>query len=135
MNNVPPLDDRVFTLDALGRVELRANECTRCGARFHPPRSYCGRCSSPELRPVHLEPVGRLESYTVIAQTPPGSLIQAPYVLADILLDGGIRMRCVSPQAEGIRLGARVRLGTIALDPDGETRAGLVFYPVQEDGE
>ena len=126
MPTAEPLDANVFTVET-DALCIKATECAACGARFHPPRQYCARCTSREMRDRVADPLGAIETFTIVHQRPPGALLEAPYTLADIQLRSGERFPCVSLEIEGMMIGAPVRLRVAALDTDAGPRAGLVF--------
>ena len=69
---------------------LRANKCAKCALTFFPPRKYCAHCTEPVTEEVLLEPRGKVVSYTFIQRKAPLSIIEAPYVLAEIDVGEGI---------------------------------------------
>ena len=79
------------------------------------------------MRAQVADPVGKIETFTIVHQRPPGSLMEPPYTLADIQLRSGERFSCVSLETDGMTIGASVRLRVAAFDTDSGPRAGLVF--------
>ncbi len=131
MPTAEPIDANVFTFEA-NELCIKASECAACGARFHPPRQYCARCASREMRTRVADPAGTIETFTIVHQRPPGSLLEPPYTLADVRLRSGERFACVSLDSDGMTIGAPVRLRVAAFDTDAGPRAGLVFDLVPE---
>ena len=76
---------------ACERNELIVPRCDSCGSFFWYPTALCGVCHAADW---HWEPVvgrGRIYSFTVVHR-PLSSEIPAPYVIATVELDEGIRM-------------------------------------------
>lgn len=83
--------------------------CRNCSALDPGPRSLCPSCHCAELVRVSVPGTGRLVSWTTIRRAPSAFRDQAPYHVAVIDLDAGVRMtaRLLSPAANA-RLGGRV---------------------------
>ena len=126
MADAEPIDANVFTV-VTDELCIKASECAACGARFHPPRQYCARCASHEMRDRIADPIGKIETFTIVHQRPPGALVEPPYTLADIHLRSGERFSCVSLEIAEMTIGAAVRLRVAAFDTEAGPRAGLVF--------
>jgi len=75
-------------LEELKEGRLTAAYCPRCNKLFLPPKMYCPYCFGEvkELRPI--EPVGVVESYTVIERDFNGELLKEKRVLAFIKFPG-----------------------------------------------
>ena len=70
---------------------------------------------------------GTIESFTVVHQKIAQSLIDPPYTLAEVRLNDGYRIRCISTDELDISIGSQVRLTTRQLETDSGSRLGLVF--------
>ncbi len=127
MTSARPLDEALFSTSSADGLRIHGSVCAACGARFHPPRAFCAACSSTEMAEVRAAPVGYVESFTVVHQPLADALIEPPYTLAEVRLDGGLRFRCVSLQLEGIAIGSRIRLETLEFETEEGPRLGLVF--------
>ena len=85
---VVPLRDGLFRIPT-GPGEksaLIASRCARCGEHFFPKRAICLACGQVGLEEAYLTGPGRIWTFTVAGMTPPGSLIEAPYVVAQVEL-------------------------------------------------
>ena len=113
---------------------LRAQECTRCGARFFDRRDGCASCFATEFRTVTIPDTGAVVSFTIVAHARPG--VEAPYVAAIVDCDGTwvrANLREVDPDPAKVRLGMRVRLTTYSLGTDsaGTEAIGFGYRPAE----
>lgn len=70
---------------------------------------------------------GVIEAFTVVHQEIAQSLIDPPYVLAEVRLNDGYCIRCVSTDELDISIGSQVTLTTQKLETESGLRLGLVF--------
>jgi uncharacterized OB-fold protein len=68
------------------RPTLIASRCPRCGEHFFPKRAICLACGQVGLEEAYLTGPGKIWTFTIARMTPPGSLIEAPYVVAQVEL-------------------------------------------------
>jgi uncharacterized OB-fold protein len=88
-----PIGPNLFSApDARGRIHLLASQCRDCNERMFPARMRCVSCYGPNLETVSLDRTGKVESYTVIRQAPPGYGGDVPYVLGIVLLGNKVRV-------------------------------------------
>ena len=79
--------------DAAARGELVVQRCSDCGSLRHYPQPLCPACTSAEYDWAPLSGRGVIYSYTVSHRAfHPAWKEHAPYVLATIELQEGIRM-------------------------------------------
>src|SRR4030042_6566987 len=86
-----PLREGIFRVPS-GRDEepaLIGSRCQKCGDHFFPKRNICLSCGQEDIEEAPLGRRGKIWTYTIARQTPPGSLMQAPYVIAVVPLAGG----------------------------------------------
>jgi hypothetical protein len=85
---VVPLREGIFRIpESPGeKPALVASRCPRCGEHFFPKRAICLACGKVGLEEAYLTGPGRIWTFTIARETPPGSLIQAPYVVAQVKL-------------------------------------------------
>ena len=83
-----PLREGLFRIPAKPgeKPALTASRCPRCGEHFYPKRAICLACGQVELEEAYLTGPGKIWTFTIARETPPGSLIQAPYVVAQVQL-------------------------------------------------
>jgi uncharacterized protein len=111
--------DRPFW-QAAARGVLIAQRCQECGHRQHYPRPACTRCLSQDLGWDELSGRGAVYSHTVVRQPVHASFREeAPYVLADVTLDEGIRLiaRVLGAGPGDVHIGARV---IVVFEPSGQ---------------
>jgi uncharacterized OB-fold protein len=65
---------------------LIASRCPRCGEHFFPKRAICLACGQFGLEEAYLTGPGKIWTFTIARMTPPGSLVEAPYVVAQVEL-------------------------------------------------
>jgi hypothetical protein len=68
------------------KLALIASRCPRCGEHFYPKRAICLACGKVGLEEAYLTGPGKIWTFTIARETPPGSLIRAPYVVAQVQL-------------------------------------------------
>jgi uncharacterized OB-fold protein len=78
-------------MDGLRRKTLLANRCPSCERTFLPPQAYCEACFERTTDWVELEPVGNLETFTIVRQGFGGGPTP-PYAVGAIRLDGASTM-------------------------------------------
>jgi uncharacterized OB-fold protein len=114
------------------RPHLVASECTSCGARFFDRRNACASCFGTEFKEFDVPTEGELRTFTIVSYAAPG--IPVPFVAGVVDCDGtSVRGNIinVSPDAEHVRAGQKVRLATyqVGTDDDGTEAIGFGFEP------
>lgn len=114
------------------RPHLVASECTSCGARFFDRRNACASCFGTEFKEFDVPTEGELRTFTIVSYAAPG--IPVPFVAGVVDCDGtSVRGNIinVSPDAEHVRTGQKVRLVTyqVGTDDDGTEAIGFGFEP------
>jgi uncharacterized OB-fold protein len=131
-----PLREGIFRLPSSPDEEpaLIGSRCQSCGDHFFPKRYICLNCGQEDIEETMLGPRGKIWTYTVARQTPPGSLMQAPYVLVVVQLTEGAMVQAVLSEwdLEAVRVGMEVqmvveKMGTSA---EGNDLMALKFKPV-----
>jgi uncharacterized OB-fold protein len=131
-----PLREGIFQLPSGPDEEpaLIGSRCQSCGDQFFPRRYICLSCGQEDIEEVPLSRRGKVWTYTVARQTPPGSLMQAPYVIAVVQLEGGAMVQAVLSEydLEAVRIGMEVemvleKMGTSA---EGNDLMAFKFKPV-----
>lgn len=100
---------------------LLGSRCTICGRYFFPQRKRCAACTETSTATVELSKVGVLSSYTTMTKKPVFSVLDAPYILGEVLLPEGVRVYSAINVFGGEQpsIGSRVRLDPI------EVRRGM----------
>jgi len=112
-----------------GRLAIQY--CARCDSHVFYPRSVCPTCWIGGLEWVDASGRGTVFTFTVQHREPSGYEGQAPYVLAMVELEEGVRMmtRIVAdPQSVAIGMPVRVAFATVG---DGDFTVP-VFLPDEE---
>ena len=71
---------------------IPVNQCQKCGQCYAIPTYLCLKCHSTEMAEETLSGKGKLSSYTIIRVPPLGFEDQAPYTVAIIELDEGLKV-------------------------------------------
>lgn len=110
--------DTAFFWDGLRAGELRIQRCGGCGALRHPPGPMCPRCQSLDLGHVVAGGGGEVYSY-VVHHHPPVPGKDAPFVVAVVALDEGVRMvGNILGEPDAVQVGARVHVEFERVDDD-----------------
>jgi uncharacterized OB-fold protein len=92
------------------QFRIKALRCAACGTLDPGPRDLCAACQSPELEPAEVPGDGALISWTTIRRAPTRFKGQAPYVIAVVELDSGLRLTGrIEGDANRLRLDLPVR--------------------------
>jgi uncharacterized OB-fold protein len=80
-------------------MRLMGSRCKACGEAFLGAPEGCANCQSEEFDPIPLSREGRLFSYTVVRNQPPGDYKGAvnpfvPYPVGLVELSEGLRILC-----------------------------------------
>ena len=119
------------------RYRLIGGVCADCGAAFFPRRVVSPRCGSRDLEEYKLSERGSVVSWTIIRNPPKDYEKYAPYVVALIELDDGVRVlsQVVDAEAEEMETGMRVEATFRRVREDGSSgiiEYGYKFRPVIE---
>jgi len=123
-----PFRDGLLRLDP---PRLLASRCTTCGATAFPARAFCAACRAVDgLVEVELTSRGRVYTFTVVRQAPPG--VEVPYVLAQIDLpadDVRLMATVVGAAPEDVVIDMPVTLDLVpfGVDQDGVRLLGYRF--------
>ena len=130
-----PLREGIFRLPSGPDEELAliGSRCQKCGDHFFPKRNICLSCGQEDIEETPLGRRGKIWTYTVARQTPPGSLMQAPYVIAVVQLTEGAMVQAVLSEydLEAVDIGMEVemvveKMGTSA---EGDDLMAFKFKP------
>lgn len=110
------------------RYRLEASKCKKCGKIFFPPRLICSNCKSQEFESIRLKEEGKIITYTIIRVPPKQFNAQAPYPVAIIELDDGVRVmgQITDAKPEEIEIGKKVRVVFRKIQEQGH--AGIINY-------
>lgn len=130
---VPDRDTAPFW-EAASQGRLVLPRCQAC-RRFHfYPRAICPHCGSERLEWAPASGRGAVHSFTVVHRPPPGFEDLAPYAVALVDLEEGVRMMT---QITGCEPGAvRIGMAVEVAFRDGPREMQLPFFtPTQKEAE
>jgi uncharacterized protein len=114
---------------------LLGSRCSACATTTFPPREFCPACRAVDgLQQVELDVRGRVHSFTVVRQAPPG--VAVPYVLAWVDLPAD-RVRLMAtvvgaePEAVRLDLPVELELTPFSTAPDGAELTGFRFRAIE----
>ena len=100
--------------------QLLGRQCPTCSRVLFPARSFCDRCHEATTDWVSVGASGTVEMFTIVYERFPGMLVDAPYVLCYVLLEGadtavcgyirGVDLTDANEATKRIRTGAPVRV-------------------------
>jgi len=131
-----PLREGIFRMPDTpdGKPVLLGSRCPNCGAYYFPQRQICVACGRDGLDETELSGRGKVWTYTIAGQTPPGSLVEAPYALAIVELPEKVAIRAVLTDVEldAVKVGMEVEitLAKMKEDQDGNDVMSYKFRPV-----
>ena len=115
---------------------LLGSRCPACGEHFYPPRYVCLNCYREGLEEVALSTRGELWTFTVARMALPGTLVTAPYVIAQVRLSEGVQVASVLTDVdpEAVRIGMPLELVVekASTDSEGNDVMTFKFRPVKE---
>lgn len=127
-------EPEVRNVRVTGEATLPGSECTQCGRRFVPSRTFCTDCgNNDQMKPVSIAGPGKLYSHSVIHIAPKG--FKAPYAVGYVDLPGDVRVlgQILGWEDAELRQGIEMEIGRggIAVEPDGSIRESYVFLPAK----
>lgn len=119
------------------RYRLIGEKCRGCGAVFFPRNAVCLHCGGREMDEHKLMETGAVVTWTTIRSPPDGYEKYAPYVVALVELDDGVRVlsQLVDVEPERVEAGMRVEAAFRRIREDGDSgiiEYGYKFRPVIE---
>ena len=130
-----PLEAGLFEMpDSIDGVpRLYGQRCKNCDEVFtSTSREYCANCGEPSLERILLGTMGTVHTYTTVYQKLPGSLIEPPYVIAQVMLPEGVRVQTVLREVDpgDVKIGMPVEIFLAPLEVDeGRTVVNFFFRP------
>ncbi len=109
-------------VDLLIEGKVEGTVCTKCGAKFFPPRADCVNCFSKEMDWFEMPKKGTLETFTTAYYAPFGFEADPPYTMGVVDFDGGIKLfaRIAKEiKVEDVKVGMDVTIRPLQYD-DGQ---------------
>jgi uncharacterized OB-fold protein len=117
-------------------VHLIGSTCRDCGCSFFPARQICLNCGKTALERVPLSTRGKLDTFTIVWQVPPGALVKAPYAIGRILLPEGVYVGSLlgGCDMDDLKIGMDMEIGLEELseDEEGIGLAAFIYKPVAQ---
>ena len=114
---------------------LEGSRCPQCGDTFYPPRVVCLNCRHEGLEAVALSRRGVLHTFTIARMALPGTLVQAPYVIAQVKLPEGVMIATVltdvDPESVRIGMPLEIVVDKAMTDAEGRDVMAFKFRPVK----
>lgn len=113
---------------------LSVPTCRSCGLVFWYPRGLCPECGSLDIEWAHASGGGTIYSFSVTRNGQGVWKNIAPYVLAYVELDEGIRIltNIVNCEVDSVRVGQRVRVVWDQCDVSAESGPAIYRFQVTE---
>lgn len=110
------------------RYRLEAGKCTKCGKIHYPPRLVCSECKNREFEVVNLPDEATVITFTVIHTPPSQFKDQAPYAIAIVETDNGVRLMLQITDSDGsdLEIGKRVKFQFRRVQEEGQS--GILCY-------
>ena len=79
-------------IEYLEQNKFMTTMCKKCGKKYFPPRLDCPSCLSSDIEWFEVKEKGKLLTYTVVNYGPLGFEDEAPYTLAMVEFNDGVRI-------------------------------------------
>ena len=117
-----------------GKAHLIGSRCRSCNEAFFPKRHHCAGCTSANMEEIRLNQKGKIHTYTISRAVPPGSIMKAPYGIAQIELPEGAMVTAVLADCdlEALHIGKEVELVVekVKEDEEGNDVMSFKFKPL-----
>jgi len=135
---VVPIKEGLFVIPAQPDAlpQLLGVECPACHTRFATKRVICLECGHRGMDECRLSPYGAVHTFTIIHQTPKGSVMEAPYAIAQVQLEDGpiVSTALAGAPLDTVRVGMSVEMALhdVKRDDAGNRVVAYVFRPRRE---
>lgn len=130
------IEGGLFRLDAGGQPRLIGSRCRACGTVFAGRRAVCLSCFGRELEETLLGPAGKVHSFTTVHQQSRNSLLEAPYMIAQVILPEGVIVTAplVECSPAEVAIGMAVETGALRFtEPSGDVTVSYAFVPARRE--
>lgn len=121
------------------RYALKGNRCTNCEEPYFPPRGICPNCRRDSVGKMEVQTFsgrGKLVTYSVVHDGPPGMEAITPYAIAIVELEEGPRITSqvvdIDVDGDELEIGMPVRMVFRKMGEEGSSGAihyGYKFKP------
>jgi uncharacterized protein len=124
-----PLQEGLFAKGDNGKYHLTASRCESCQLTFFPKRKYCGKCGSAEVKEIFLSDRGKVFTFSRIDRKSSASLIEPPYMEAEVEMPEGVHVFTVLDQCdfEAVDFGMEVEVYVDKIKQDQEGNDVVAF--------
>ena len=125
-----PMSSRMMKLNEdMTQGALLGSRCNECGTYFFGAPQFCVRCTLNSLKPVELSKEGKLHTYTIVRQAPPGWQGQVPYILGSVELPEGVDIltEVIDLPKENIKIGMKMEMVLKVGGKDAEGNEIMVY--------
>lgn len=86
-------------------------KCDKCGSKFIPPKAFCENCFSEIKEYIEINPIGTIETYTILHIDKDDKPLSQPIIVALISFDGikGGLIHKVKVDMNDLRIGLKVK--------------------------
>jgi uncharacterized protein len=109
-------------VEFLGQGKVEGTLCTKCGAKYFPPRADCAACFSKEMDWFEMPQKGKLETFTTAQYAPFGFEGDPPYTMGVADFGNGLKLFARLAKdlpADDVKVGMDVTVRTLTYD-DGQ---------------
>jgi uncharacterized protein len=109
-------------VDLLGQGKIDGTVCTKCGAKYFPPRADCSACLSKEMDWFEMPQKGKLETFTTAQYAPFGFEADPPYTMGVVDFGNGLKLFARLEKglpSEDVKVGMDVTVRPLTYD-DGQ---------------
>lgn len=129
-----PLQEGLTGVDENGNDRLLASRCPDCDLVFFPQRKYCGKCGSHDQPTFFLNGRGTVFGYSLIDRKSQFSIVEPPYVQAEVAMPEGVHVFTVLDQCDisDVKTGMEVEayVSKVHTDKEGNDIVAYKFKPV-----
>ncbi len=90
---------------------LVASKCDKCGNKYIPPKTFCENCFNEIKEYIEIEPVGTIETYTILHIDKDEKALAQPLIVAFISFNGikGGLIHKVKMDINDLKIGVKVK--------------------------
>jgi len=107
-------------VDFLAQGKIQGTVCTKCAAKYFPPRADCSACFSKEMEWFEMPQKGKLETFTTAQYAPFGFEGDPPYTMGVADFGNGLKLFArLEKGLQDVKVGMDVSVRTLTYD-DGQ---------------